>query len=287
MLLLKRKNALATYGVLLILLLVGTSSDLLLSESLYAPDSPFTGFFAAYGELPALLCAWTGSACLLASVEGRRDRKATVIRWVSGIVMAVSAGVSLLYKPYTFISRPITVLGTIVEGLIAIAAFAWVTRNAERADRKLLGRVGTVLVLVAVGNVLVVTVTKIPWGRPRYRSVISTDGLDYRPWYVPGTDDREAFEGILPHEEFKSFPSGHTANAACALALLLLLYVIPSLRERERALTAFAFAWTALVMAARITAGAHFLSDVTVGLAVTFTLTVLLAHKFLQTKETC
>lgn len=68
-------------------------------------------------------------------------------------------------------------------------------------------------------------------------------------------------------EEFKSFPSGHTANASTLMLLALLPALRPGPQKRQTALFAAGFLWACVVGFSRIVAGAHFLSDVTMGLA--------------------
>lgn len=63
---------------------------------------------------------------------------------------------------------------------------------------------------------------------------------------------------------YASFPSGHSMNSA-GVILLLLPPMIPALRGRERALHTFVYIWCALVGISRVFMGAHFSSDVTVG----------------------
>jgi membrane-associated phospholipid phosphatase len=87
-----------------------------------------------------------------------------------------------------------------------------------------------------------------------------------------GKSARDSFEGILDHDEFKSFPSGHTASAAYILTLITLKNVIPALRGQEKILTIAGFVWIILTAIARIVSGAHFLTDVTFGFLITFTI---------------
>lgn len=64
---------------------------------------------------------------------------------------------------------------------------------------------------------------------------------------------------------YASFPSGHSMNSAGVILLMLLPPMIPALRGREKALHAFVYVWCVLVGISRVFMGAHFSSDVTVG----------------------
>lgn len=81
-------------------------------------------------------------------------------------------------------------------------------------------------------------------------------------------------------DEFKSFPSGHTANATTMLLLGLVPYLKPQLQKYQKALVAFGFAWAAIVALSRILLGAHYLTDTAVGFLVGF-LSVYLICNFL------
>lgn len=70
-------------------------------------------------------------------------------------------------------------------------------------------------------------------------------------------------------EEFKSFPSGHTGCATCALLLAALPLLSDRLKGKETMLLWIGVAFTIVVAFSRIIMGAHFLTDVTVGMSVT------------------
>lgn len=82
---------------------------------------------------------------------------------------------------------------------------------------------------------------------------------DFVPWYLPSW-----FSGN------DSFPSGHSANAACVLVLTLLPRLLRDRKWLAAIIShALCYGWLLIVMAARIVAGAHFASDVTTGAFIT------------------
>lgn len=114
---------------------------------------------------------------------------------------------------------------------------------------------------------MVINVLKYFWGRPRFRSM--DDPLkQFTAWYLP--------QALAAGNEFMSFPSGHSANAAVVVWVVLLPGFVPALQGKERYLGLCAGAWLVCVMYSRIIMGAHFLSDVTMGAALSVTLFFLL-----------
>lgn len=80
-------------------------------------------------------------------------------------------------------------------------------------------------------------------------------------------------------EEFKSFPSGHTANAATMLLLGLIPLLQPKLKKYKNWLLAFGFTWAAVVAFTRIIMGAHYLTDTVVGFTVSIVCIYLICEK--------
>ena len=107
------------------------------------------------------------------------------------------------------------------------------------------------VVVAALGPGLVVNVLfKDHWGRPRPREVVELGGQErFLPVWVKGGDPQA-----------KSFPCGH-----CAMGFYLATpYLLLKRRRRAlaRAVLAGGLAYGALMGAARMVAGGHFLSDV-------------------------
>lgn len=125
-----------------------------------------------------------------------------------------------------------------------------------------------VLVICGSGEVIIISLVKMGWSRSRVRMLVIHPEYFFNPWWILGSaDEGEALARGISSEEFKSFPSGHTANAA---VLPYLLPILAWMSERGRNLIRPA--------ASRIGVGAHFLTDVTAGTIVSF-LIVLAAHR--------
>ena len=133
------------------------------------------------------------------------------------------------------------------------------------------------LVMVAIGTMVLINVIKVPWGRVRMRLIVQTGNESYfTPWWQAGTalKDRLVAEGISK-DEFRSFPSGHTACASCAKLLALLPTLSREKRKKTGALLAGGCLWALVVAFTRIWMGAHFLTDVTMAWLITLGMTAL------------
>lgn len=255
--------------VLLSLLLLGTFRDYAISTALYTPGSKFAIFFAAYGEYPVFL-AMSASGTLFLMGHNRQ------VRWVGYLeigggsaLLAVAVGAGTLF-PADYIEWSISVRGIIAVVLVSAAAYVTylVGRNGSRET---MIKVAIALVAVVAIELVVVTALKLVWERPRMRMITAVgDGTWFVPWYLPGFAEKEALMSLgIPSEEFKSFPSGHSSNAAVAMTMSAFA-AFPVLRDRAALLLYAGFAYALVVAFSRIVAGAHYVSDVAAGMLITF-----------------
>jgi len=272
-----RTSMLVIFGVSAVMLVIGSIADLSVSTALYEPDVSWANLLAAIGEWPA------GFGLIVAGVflvRGRNKTRVLRRRAQAGagglLVLLGTAMVS--YLPTMYLNIPAVVI--ILAGMVLSAGAALGTwaLTRRRAPRELI-RFSVGLIVVIVGEMIIINLIKIGWSRPRMRMLEVHSEYSFNPWWIFGSADKaDALGQGISSEEFKSFPSGHTANAA------ILLYLAPMLAwmsERGRRLIGPAvyvgLGWALAVAASRIVMGAHFLTDVTVGLMVTF-LAVLVTH---------
>ena len=120
---------------------------------------------------------------------------------------------------------------------------------------------------------LVVNITKGIMCRPRFRFLYTYASTmsDYRNWWETGTSVKDAYINTMgvTSEEFKSFPSGHTATI---FSLIPFLVYLPKINEKyckyETILFYIGLIWILLVAFSRMLVGAHFLTDVSFGLLI-------------------
>lgn len=82
-----------------------------------------------------------------------------------------------------------------------------------------------------------------------------------------------------------SFPSGHSANAAIMIWITLIPTFVASLKDKKKWFVGFAALWTIIVPISRVIVGAHFASDVTMGVTITLTIFTLLKNKYVKNME--
>ena len=111
------------------------------------------------------------------------------------------------------------------------------------------------------------------------RMIVQQPFASFQPWWIIGSDMKNHLMALgVAAEEFKSFPSGHTGNAACAILLVILPLVCQKLKGKENILFFIGIIFTLIVAFSRIIMGAHFLTDVTIGMSVTLIIEMLLIH---------
>lgn len=271
-------DLLVILGIATAMFIVGSIADLRISAAAYQPETPWAVLLAAIGEWP------TGIALIVAGVfliRGRHLvlRGKALTQAISGGILIACGAVFFVYIPTRYLNVPTPLIITVGIVLsVAIVLGTW--RLANRLSPAQLIRSAAALALLVAIQLIVINLVKIGWARPRMRMVEENPDLIFQPWWEIGSPDKPAAlaRGIA-REEFKSFPSGHTANAAVLMYLLpLLAWISTNARRYVRPALYFGFAWALAVAASRIVVGAHFLTDVAMGLAITF-ITALLIHR--------
>ena len=259
---------------LFIMMILGSLWDFPISCRLYDQTNPFGLFFAAFGEYPAALgvCA-AGSLLLTAARRTHGIRSGLLI--MAGIWL-VLLGVSLASSlPGRYLPLPdgLPQLIGITASLLTVYI---ISRLSRSADQKTILRVSTAILMVIALDYLLVNLLKLLWARPRMRLAAADSRVGFIPWWRPDPSLRSM---LLPTgigaDEFKSFPSGHTANASALMLLCLLPELRPRLSPRRPLLFTVGFVWTALVALSRIIMGAHYLTDTAAGFAIGLSVLVL------------
>lgn len=264
------KRVLLAAGIfLLVMLAVGSFMDYPISKAVYNETDPVGMLLAGFGEYPAALGLAAAGAMLLAARNRNREKQLVgILQVIAGCWFIFSGGAMATVLPTGYLDVPIGLAALIGIGCtgLTVCGVLFLCRNA---DRRTVLRVAAAFLLVIFADILVVNLIKIPWGRARMRLVASDARAYFMPWWRPGTELRDALTAVgVPGEEFKSFPSGHSANASALMLLTLLPMLRPSLVRRKNILFCVGFLWTCGVAASRVVMGAHFLSDTVVGFAV-------------------
>lgn len=263
-----KKTALFLGGFAALMLLF-TFLDLPISKALFDLNNPFGNLFAGLAELPCTLLGTFSCAALLVT-RPRQNKLVSAANLVGfGILMllfALMAGV----MPLGYLPLPRAIM---LMGLAYVAAALVLSVKISKQQRAALRKAATLGLLLVLAAMVIINIVKIFWGRPRMRSMTDPDS-QFTLWFIP--------QGFTVNDECKSFPSGHSANAACILWLTLLPAFLPRLRTKKAflALNGAAYGWMALTMLSRVIMGAHFASDVTMGASITVCCFYLLKRAF-------
>lgn len=266
---LPRRTLYGAIAAALALIALGSFVDYPLSSALYDASNPFAMFFAAYGAIPAPLgCVAAGTLFVCG-----RSRERTIpgmLQGAGGLLLLVLGTALACFVPALYL--PVSPALPAGIGLVLSAGTVLIVRRlAKGTAPAVVTRVGLAILLVILCELLVVNLIKVCWGRPRMRLVVSHPEAYFFPWWRRGTALKEPLMAAgVGADEFKSFPSAHTANAATMLLLGLVPCLKPSLQRYRKALVAFGFGWTAVVALSRIMLGAHYLTDTAVGFLIGF-----------------
>ena len=245
--------ALTASLVLLVLLVAGSIWDLPISKFLYpGHESSLGQFFAAFGELPAFSLL-AGCGVLLIVHRAKFRSELNVILLAFGVCLTLASMFLAVHEATDNVSAlPMAVALLVTVFIDALTAFALLFLTRECQTKTILRFVCTVIV-VCVGIMLLINIIKVPWGRARMRLIYATGNDTYS-------------------DEFRSFPSGHTACAACSMLLILLPTLYRRLHNKEKLFMAIGGVWTLAVAVSRLRMGMHFLSDVSVSSLLTIAL---------------
>lgn len=258
----------------LILFLLGSLYDLQISESLYDRANLIAGFLWQNSEIPVSGLALSAIALIAntkLAVDPQKPVNLTGFR-IIGILTSVAMGFQVSSYRES---------GSILWSLAFLAfylAMDYGMRYLSEERTQQLLPLAWAIIFVYAGAVLVPNLLKVLWGRPRYRIVVSGEA-GFVPWYSP--------LGInWLNDDYKSFPSGHSAIAAVSLLSTSFPRFFSSLKGKERYILFLSIAWTLAVMVSRIILGDHYLSDTLAGLAITLILIGVAKRVFLKPEVT-
>ena len=271
------RGMMAFAAVLVVGLVVGTFADLQIARTVYAPNNPLVTFVSSLGLLPLAY-----PACILMGVLAQRSlasRKSQALRMAGAVLCAVlamafgalitKATLSVLDGFGGMVGSELPTNYRLVIGCVVGAGLCAVGYNAGKANdsEDLARRVLMVVVVMAV-SFAVVELVKSFMARPRPRLLFAgPEGVEFSPWYHRTEGAKELMAALgIEKDAFKSFPSGHSLQAAAFLtAFYGLSLVWPGMREKLGIALVVEVVFALLVMSCRMILGAHFLSDVSTG----------------------
>ena len=273
-----KRDAAVLAAVLAACLCLGSAFDYQISCALFNPANLYGRAIEATGELPFEVTASIAGVMLVRAADRSR-----VSGWFQAVLGVLIAAALVVYELHCAlrVDAQLAAVACIVSLAVMLAAnvVAWrLTPDAAPAE---LERWALMVFAVWIAQAVALNLVVKPlWSRPRMHVIAATPGLEFQPWWVIGHPEKAVFiaAGVIK-DGFKSFASGHTAHAAIGLMLAGLPARALDERPRRRRLVFWAaVALTAAVALGRIIAGAHFLSDVTCGFALTFAAECLFAR---------
>lgn len=221
------------------------------SKLMLNQDAIWAKFFNLFGELPAYLCALLG-VVILYITRNNEDKVLGKISTIIGVIVVAILCSTVLYIPVKYffefsdtgIPSKIFFFIALVGILMALVVYFI---GPKYKNNLVKFRVHSIfLICLVVSTTLIVSILKVIWGRPRMRSISSIDEFNY--WYQ--------IAGPAKSEEFKSFPSGHTAKG---FALIGLSVFAPYIKLfKFNIILAFGVIWGVCVALSRVVIGAHF-----------------------------
>ncbi len=246
-------------------LAAATVYDLEISLSIADENSVFGRILEIFGEPPAILFASFNFSLMLAHFIKKDGRKCKDIIF-SAVCLLLSVGTVIftVFESADYLaewltsadSAPIAIKLAVSAVISVLILFNGLRMSKESADKYF--ETACRCAAVAVLTLAVIWAFKLTWGRVRFRQLESLS--DFTSWYLPN-----GFNGYF------SFPSGHTANATVIFTTTYYFKFIPQKYEKIKSLLyALLIVWIVLVAFSRVIAGAHYLSDVLFGGAITF-----------------
>lgn len=254
------------YVAALAALLAALFCDLELDKLLNNPEDIFSIWFQNTGEIPSRLICPIAGTVLFYTYKSKLEQAAGLIICLGG-----SAYLGYYIGKYFFIEEN-RMLFSIIYGLGfgIVCLILGQLINVPDKYRELIRKAAILGIIVMFLQLAVVEGLKYLWGRVRFRDLIAAGSYDaFTPWYK--------INGINGN---KSFPSGHTAGAGMSYLIMLLPYISDKWKNRTQICFWTAFIYTSVVAFTRLVMGAHYLSDVTAGGIISFTIVIVSIKMF-------
>ena len=247
----------------LILLLIFTFTDLQISLAI-AKKPGFARVLEVVGEIPFTILTLAGCGMMV-----RFRNRSSVVKEMTCLI---GGGVLFLlfscmggFMTWNYLNDNIPGTSKVwipVFGVLMAGAAAWITIKVPAEKRNQALRYAITALVYFILVIIVMNTLKTMWGRMRFREM--TDPLkEFTRWYeICG---RGSFDNT-----YASFPSGHSMNSVGIILMMLLPDIIPALKEKKKLLHILVYVWCIVVGFSRVFMGAHFASDVTVGILLSF-----------------
>lgn len=272
-------------SVAIIGIILGSFFDLQISSAIASADNNFALTVSAIGPTIGFAAvAAMGGGFVALIVKGNYH---IALKILFGILAACCLGVAIFYPAseyfgvngfYGVAPEWMGYAIVIVPECAAMVGGFFLFKNNQNKNLWIVFCIIVVLLLVALLGFIPRLKDSIH--RPRFRLLAAFDGnpdIYFHNWWQPCKNYKDLIETYNIHKDnFKSYPSGHTAEASILLVAFTFLPLAHKKFEKyQLPLFLGGCGLVLLVALARILAAAHFLSDVSWGAAVVLILTLI------------
>lgn len=247
------------------LLIAASFFDSAVAQKLYIKNDGLGYVIEAIGKMPAFaICGYASIILLLCTKLKTQTNKAWVIILKIAYIMAGIGFFSLAFKDFLdlIFEGKLVYIGCLgMGGIVYLLCLLPLLKVRVQSLFKYKKWATTSAIAVCVIAVLVMAI-KLIWGRERFIDSLNS-GNATKLWLIP-----QRLSG-------ESMPSGHVAFAASALLLLPLCKINSKLENCEYKLLFLVALYIIVVAFSRMRAGAHYLSDVTVSVALVTVVTLV------------
>ena len=265
-----RLPLLIALGVAVVGIIFGSFFDLQISQAIANPKNGFALFISAI--MPTIgfgVVAAMGGGFIALILKGKYH---IALKVLFGVLAAACFGVSIFYPGGEyfgingFYNEKIKWLGYVIVIIPeAAAAFGGYHLFKDCKNENIWIVFCAVIAMLLLALLATIPTIKDNMHRPRYRALIAYEGISFHNWWEPFKEYKYV-KDLYPHDNFKSFPSGHTAETSIVLVGVVFLPLAHEKYEKyQLPLFLCGCGLIILVALARIMAAAHFLSDVSWG----------------------
>lgn len=263
-------------------IVLGSFFDLQISQAIASPDNGFALTVSAIGPTIGFAgVAAMGGGLVALAIKGKYHIALKILFYV---LAAACLGVSIYYPGGEYFgingfygSAPgwVGYLIVIIPEGAAMYGGYLLFRNCKNHNMWIV--FVSIIALLCLALLAIIPTIKDNMHRPRFR-ILKPTIIDFHNWWKPCRNykDLMAMGGIESSDHFKSFPSGHTAEASIILYSIVLFPLgNPNLKKYQLPAFIGGGCLVLLVAFARILAAAHFLSDVSMGAFIMITLLLI------------
>ena len=271
------------WGVAVIGIIFGSFFDLQISTAIASANNGFALTVSAIGPTIGFAAvAAMGGGFVALIVKGKYH---IALKILFGVLAAACLGVSIFYPAgeyfgingfYEAAPEWAGYLIVIIPECAAMVGGYFLFKDYQNDKLWIIFCMIVVLLLIALLGIIPRLKDFIH--RPRYRGLVQYTDVVFHNWWEPFKEYRDYVNAHpdVPHDNFKSYPSGHTAEASIVLvAFTFLPFAHKKFEKIQLPLFLGGCALVLLVAFARILAAAHFLSDVSWGATIVLTLIII------------